>query len=148
MAGIDPPLEGELTQEMVESLFGLLADYGDENQEVLCGFWKGFGQYAIAQAEAEFDSYAGDQGYAIFNTTVSRVRDGWLAAIEYSLSNHSIGTSGLAPNAVWPTTHEWYLSVDFNLRSTYLGGPASLVEGVRKAANLETYEALPGDSIS
>lgn len=148
MAGTDPPLEGELTPEIVEKLFDVLATYSDEYQEVLCGFWEGYGRFYTSRAKARFKNYAGDQSYIIFNSTLAGVRDGWLAALEYSYRNHGIGTNGLAPNAVWPTTREWYLAVDYNLRSTYLGGPASLIDSVCAAANLEAYVALPGDKIS
>ena len=146
-AGIDPPLEGELTRDMVETLFGALIDYGNEAQEVLCGFWEGFGRYYTSWAKAKFKSYVGDQSYIILDSTLARVRDGWFAALNYSDRKHGIGTNGLAPNAVWRMTREWYLAVDFNLPSSYLGGPESLIESVCKADDLETYLALPGDKI-
>lgn len=147
-AGVDPPLEGELTPEIVESLFEVLAMHSGESQEVLCAFWEGYGCFYTSRAKAKFASYAGDQTYIIFNTTLAGVRDGWLAALEYSSRNHGIGTNGWAPNAVWPTTREWYLATDCNLRSTYIGGPASLIDSICTAVDLETYEAQAGDRIS
>jgi len=146
MAGLDSPLEGDLTKEMVESLFEVLADHSGANQEVLCGFWEGFNR-SDYRASASFESYRGQQHYLLFHSTLSQVRDAWLAAFEHVSSRHGIGTAGLAPNAVWPTTCDWYLAVPYNLRSSYLGGPVDLVSRIFSAANLETYKALPGDNI-
>lgn len=146
-AGFDPPLEGELTADMVEALFELLTEFSGENQEVLCGFWEGSTPFDTSHARVRFESFTGDQSYVVFNTTLAGVRYGWLAAIEYSRCNHGIGTDGLAPNAVWPTSREWYVAVDFNLRSTYVGGPARLIDSICEEVDLETYEVLPGDRV-
>lgn len=147
MAGIDPPLEGELTKEIVTSLFETLIDYSGANQEVLCGFWEGYGIFDSYKVAAKFESYVGQQNYLLFSSTLSKVRDGWLAAHEYVTHRHSIETVGLAPNAVWPATCDWYLSVPYNRQSSYFGGPVDLVHSICNMRDLETYEALPGDDI-
>ena len=139
-------MEGELTKEVVESLFELLANHSGPNQEVLCGFWEGF-NCSEYQAKAKFESYPGQQHYLLFRSTLSRVRDAWLAAFEYRLRHHMRGTCGLAPSALWPTTCDWYLAVPYNLQSSYLGGPVDLVNQVLSVTNFETYKAIPGDDI-
>ncbi len=147
MAGVDPPLDGELTKEMVKSLFEILVDHSGENQEVLCGFWEGYGRSDLYQARAKFESFPGQQSYLLFNSTLSKVKDGWLAAHEYVSSHHNIETVGLAPNAIWPTTCDWYLAAPYNRPSSYFGGSVDLVSKIFSAAYLESYKALPGDDI-
>lgn len=141
--GIDPPFEGELTADTVEALFKLLIEFSGANQEVLCGFWEGAATFDAPLATARFENWAGDQSYIVLNATLAGVRDGWLAAIEHC----RLGTLGWAPNAVWPTTREWYLAVDYHLYSTYIGGPARLIDSICEEADFETYEALPGDRV-
>jgi len=53
---------------------------------------------------------------------------------------------GLAPYMVWATTQDWYLAVEYNLHSTYIGGPTTLIDSIINAGNFETYEALSGDN--
>lgn len=144
-AGIDPPLEGELTENMVERLFETFIEQGDENQEVLCGFWEGYGYSYASSKAARFKNYDVDHQYVLLRGTLASVRDGWLAAHEQLVRNDGMETSGWVPNAVWPTTCEWYLAVEYHLMSSYLGGPASLIKRIRNDGNFETYEALPGD---
>lgn len=147
MAGIDPPFEGELTIEMMESLFAILADIGGLNQEVLCGIWEGYNLPIYPQATAKFESYTGQQSYLLFSSTLSRLRDGWFAAYEHAVHRHSIEMAGLVPNAIWPTTCDWYLASPYNLPSSYIGGSIDLINQIRLSVDLETYQALPGDNL-
>jgi len=146
MAGVDPPLEGTITPKMVEGLFEILIGHSGESQEILCGFWEGCTQDFSSQTKAQFRRNVGIT-YNLFNTTLAGARDSWLAANEYSSKNHGIGTNGLIPNIIWPTTQDWHLTVDFNLFSTNIGGSTYLIDSIRDADDLETYEALAGDNI-
>jgi hypothetical protein len=144
---VNPPLDGELTPDMVESLFEFLIDHSDSNQEVICGFWEGYCRSDTYSAKAKFESFAGQQNYLLFSSTLSKVREGWLDAHENVSSRHTIETVGLAPNALWSTTRDWYLAIPYNLQSSYFGGPADLVRCICSSGGLETYEALPDDDI-
>ena len=146
-AGIDGPLEGELTVDMKESLFAILAEIGGPNQEVLCDMWEGFNFPIYHQAKAKFEAYTGQQGYLLFSSTLSRLRDCWLAANENVVNRHGIEVAGLVPNAIWPTTCDCYLASPYNRPSSYFGGSTTLVNEVLRAGVLETYKALPGDDI-
>ena len=147
MTGIDPPFEGELTTEIMESLFAIFADICDPNQEVLCGIWEGYNLPIYRQAKAKFESYTGQQNYLLFSSTLSRLRDGWLAAYEYAVLRHSIEIAGLVPNAIWPTTGDWYLASPYNLPSSYIGGSIELINQICLSVDIETYKALPGDNL-
>ena len=84
----------------------------------------------------------GQQGYFLFNASLAAVRDQWWAALK-----HRWETVGLAPNALWPESQDWYYAVPFEHCSSYFGGPADLVADIRKAPGLETYEVFPDDNI-
>ena len=146
-AGIDGPLEGELTVDMMESLFAILAEIGGPHQEVLCGIWEGFNLPIYRQAKVKFETYPGQQSYLLFSSTLSRLRDCWLAAYEQAVNRHGIGVAGLVPNAIWPTTCDWFLASPCNRPSSYFGGSIALVNKILHPEVLETYKALPGDNI-
>jgi hypothetical protein len=132
---------------MMESLFSILAAHSGANHEVLCGFWEGYNLSNYHQARAKFESYTGQQNYLLFNSTLSSVRDSWLAAYKYAVSHHSIELAGLVPNAIWPITCDWYLASPYNRPSSYVGGSTALTNQIRHSGKLETYKALPGDHL-
>ncbi|MDA9919307.1 hypothetical protein N9D72_03380 [Porticoccaceae bacterium] len=146
-AAIDGPLEGELTVDMMESLFAILAEIGGPHQQVFCGIWEGFNLPIYRQARVRFETYSGQQSYLLFSSTLSRLRDCWLAAYEHAINRHGIGVAGLVPNAIWPTTCDWFLASPYNRPSSYFGGSTTLVNKILHAEVLETYKALPGDNI-
>ena len=146
-AGIYGPLEGELTVDMMESLFTILAEIGGPHQEVFCGIWEGFNLPIYRQARVKFETYPGQQSYLLFSSTLSRLRNCWLAAYEQAVNRHSIGVAGLVPNAIWPTTCDWFLASPYNRPSSYFGGSTTLVNKILHAEVLKTYKALPGDNI-
>ena len=146
-AGINGPLECELTVDMMESLFAILAEIGGPHQEVLCGIWEGFNLPLYRQAKVKFETYPGQQSYFLFSSTLSRLRDCWLAAYEQAVNRHGIGVAGLVPNAIWPTTCDWFLASPCNRPSSYFGGSIALVNKILHPEVLETYKALPGDNI-
>lgn len=145
--GIDPPLDGMLTKEIVERLFELFTDYGRTDQEVLCGFWEGYNRPDLYQSKAKFESFYGQQNYLLFHTTLSKARSGWLAAYDHASNYLGFGADGLTPNAIWPSSCDWYLAVPYFQQSSYIGGPAELIQSISDSTTLETYEAFPGDDI-
>ena len=145
--GIEPPLEGELTAQMMLNIFDILCDYDGSEQEVMCGFWEGYNIYNDIPEAAKFESFPGRGNYLLFRSVLSKVKEGWLAASDQALNHHRFEISGLVPNAIWPTTCDWYLALPYNLPSSYFGGPKHLVNKISRNDCLEIYEALPGDNI-
>ena len=146
-AGIDGPLEGELTVDMKESLLAILAEIGGPNPDVLCDMWKGFNFPINHKAKAKVETSTGPLGYLLFSSTLSRLRDCWLAAYENVVNRHGIEVAGLVPNAIWPTTCDWYLASPYNRPTSYFGGSTTLDNKVLRTGVLETYKALTGDNI-
>ena len=132
---------------LMDSLFAILAEIGGPNQEVLCGIWEGFNLPIYHQAKAKFETYTGQQSYLLFSSTLSRLRDCWLAAYEQAVNRHGIEVAGLVPNAIWPTTCDWFLASPYNRPSSYFGGSTTIVNKILHSEVLETYKALPGDDI-
>lgn len=147
VARINPPFEGELTKEIVKRLFEVLIDYSGADQGCICGFWEGSRVFDAYNLEAKFESYSGQQNYLLFNSTLAGILECWLAAHEFMSSHHMIETAGWAPNAVWPTSCEWYLAIPYQHPSSYFGGSVNIACAIRDAEGIESYEALPGDNI-
>lgn len=63
---------------------------------------------------------------------------------------HDIDGDGqpIEPNAWWPAERSWCVAAGRDLHSTYLGGPAQLVETVLTHPELEALPALPEDPIT
>jgi hypothetical protein len=142
-AGISAPLEGDITVEMVEILFDVLIRHSGEDQECICAFWEGHGTHDhFKRARNTRVEGIGQQSYFLFNASLAAVRDQWWVALK-----HRWETGGLAPNALWPESQDWYYAVPFERSSSYFGGPAGLVTDIREAPGLETYEAFLDDNI-
>lgn len=141
--GISTPIEYEITPDMVSALFKLLMDYSGPDQECLCAFWDGYaGLPELHEAGAARFSGIGQQTYLLFHASLSTVAKLWSEALEDNRMSE-----GRAPNAIWPSNQAWYYSVPIGPMTSYLGGPAELVETVRGCAELETYEAFISDKI-
>lgn len=141
-AGVSYPIEYEITQEMVETLFSILCEHSGEDQECLCAFWQGYGIFDhLERAGNTKINGIGQQEYFLFNASLGQIRAQWASVLEGRFE-----TSGLAPNALWPATRDWYYSVPIGPVTSYFGGPANLIEKLR-ASTLETYRAYLTDDI-
>ena len=142
-AGITAPIEYEITPEMVAALFDILIAHSGEQQECLCAFWDGYATHDdLHRAGNTRVQGLGQQSYFLFHASLKTVKEQWASVLEGTWE-----TSGLAPNAVWPTSEVWYYSVPIGPRTSYLGGSAELVDEIHSCAELETFEALPSDDI-
>ena len=146
-AGIGPPLEGCLTKGMVKEIFEILISLHGESQEVQCAFWEGFNISEYLCAKEKFESSPGLGYHYLFKSSLSMVRDGWMAVLKSIEDRRSIGTNGLAPNSIWASDKSWFLAVPFNLTSSYIGGSEELIGRISSSLHLETYEVFPGDKI-
>ena len=142
--GVNPPLEGELTKSMVESIFDILINHRGSDQECVCGFWEGFRQFDDYPQVPRFECSPGHQHYLLFNSSLSGIRDHWLAVHEHRAGRE---TSGSTPNAIWPTTCDWYLAISYEMKSSYFGGGVEIATDIGNTDNLESYNALPTDNI-
>lgn len=142
-AGITAPVEYEITPEMLAALFDILIDHSGGEQECLCAFWDGYAtQDDLKSAGNTRVEGLGQQAYFLFHASLLEVKEQWASVLERTWE-----TSGLAPNAVWPTSQAWYYSVPIGPMTSYLGGPAELVEAIRSCAELESFDAFPSDDI-
>ena len=145
-AGLEYPSEGELTRDDAATILDILIANAGESTECLCGFWPGFRRFE--SAPAKFRTMPKLQEYALLRGDLREIRDFLLLVHDEGLREGIvIGTAGIMPNAVWPTSREWYLAVPFNRPSSYFGGPEKVAAAISAAATLETYEAFPMDDI-
>ena len=140
-SGFSAPYDGELTLEMVETLFDILIRHSGEEQECICAFWEGFGIFDRFPASIRVEGI-GQQGHILFNASLAAVRDQWCLVLQ-----HAREPSGLTPQAVWPISCDWYYAVPFEMYSSYFGGAARIVAEILSEPSLETDKALPGDNL-
>lgn len=144
---IEEPKEGELPRCIVEKIFNDLIRFNGKDTEIYCGFWRGAACGYAKKATAQFKRRIDDQVYNLLKTKIFRLRDSFFSAHKHSLESNLVGTDGTIPNIFWPFTNEWCVVSDFNLTSTYIGGPKNLVSRIASAADIESYEVFAGDKI-
>ena len=140
-SGFSAPYEGELTIEIVETLFDIFIRHHGEDQECVCAFWEGYGIFDRVPARIRIEGL-GQQGHFLFHASLAAIRDQWRLVLQ-----HAREPSGLTPQAVWPTSRDWYYAVPFEMHSSFFGGPAHLAAEIQSETRLESFEALPGDNI-
>ncbi|MEM1191019.1 MAG: hypothetical protein AAGI72_20980 [Pseudomonadota bacterium] len=138
--GIAPPLEGELPLYVLDTVFDRLGHHSGADQECICAIWEGFANQEIRQLErsgaASIEGMA-QQAHLLMRAPLHVVWEQWRSVII-----HSQATLGLVPQAVWPTTREWFFAVPFEMQSSFLGGPAHLLSLVEASKSIDAYRAL------
>ncbi len=142
-AGISTPIEYRITPEMVDALFRVLIEYSGPEEDCLCAFWTGYAEHAFLEAAGNVTvSGLGQQTYYLFHAPLATVQEQWSSVLKGMRLS-----SALAPNAVWPASKAWYYAVPIGPMTSYLGGPAQLLEEILNCVELETWEAFPDDNI-
>jgi len=144
--GIEDPLEGELTLNIVNNLFDVLVSHHGEAQECVCGFWLGF---RIFDTSANtLTTYPGMGEHALCRASLKEIQESWTALLEDERSlGLKLNASGLTPNIIFPRSKEWYLAIPFNRPSSYFGGQEKVVSDLLSMDKLETFRAYPTDNI-
>ena len=140
--GIAAPYEGEITLEMMEILFDILMRHSGGKQECICAFWEGFGTFDHVRGVRRLEGI-GQGVHLLFKASLAAVRDQWALVLK-----HVSERSGLTPQAMWPTTRDWYYTIPFEMHSSYFGADPELAAEIRNAPGLETYDVFAGDKIS
>ncbi len=138
--GFSPPHEGELTLEILDAVFDTLVLHSGEDQECICMFWEGFGNIEWRYA-ARIEGI-GQPGHYLMSASLGSVRDQWRLVLK-----HALDTSGLTPQAVWPTTENWCFAVPFEMYCSCFGGPQEMALQIQNSSRLETYEVFAGDNL-
>ena len=137
--GIVPPREGELPLDVLDTVFDRLGHFSGADQECVCAIWEGFVNREIRQLErsgAASIEGMGQQSHLLMSAPLHVVWEQWRSVII-----HSDETLGLVPQAVWPTTREWFFAVPFEMHSSFLGGPMELMRQIQGSQCIDVYAA-------
>lgn len=140
------PLEGTPTGVMIDSIGDAVLSYSGEHQECIVAIWSGFGTSEIKALEsANVTKMAGmgQQEHFVLSAPLGNVIRKWrslLPAVPVSESS----VASFSPQAIWPTTEDWFYAVPFDWNSTFFGGPTTLTERLLSDHRIESHPTSIG----
>lgn len=132
-AGVSAPgvtLHGELADEDLGTLGGVLAEHTGTAGRCWFGVWTGYGPPGDAQSPGITMSAPLAREYYLYS--------GALSDVEMLRPR---------PGIWWPDDRAWFVATDVDLDSTYIGGSAALASSLLNCPPLEVLPAEPDDSI-
>lgn len=138
-SGIVPPREGELPLYVLDTVFDHLGHYSGADQECICAIWEGFTNREVRYLEragAATIEGMGQQSHLLMSAPLHVVWEQWRSVLI-----HADESLGLVPQAVWPTSREWFFAVPFEMHSSFLGGPGELLRRIESSESMDVYEA-------
>ncbi|HLI97870.1 MAG TPA: hypothetical protein VKT72_17515 [Candidatus Baltobacteraceae bacterium] len=102
------------------------------------GFWEGYGFFDDGEEIADGLVVRGvlQRTYLLYSGRI----DDALAFNHWPLNQ--------TPNLWWPSDHQWCVATEVDLDSTYVGGPAALIDSLLECPSLESLRASENDSIT
>ncbi len=123
------PAEGTLTIQYARRLVEVLRPYTDSGDTCWFGLWDGFGweregtavpPHVLNGPKLELPY----RSYLIY-------RGGLEDALAFQ------GESDQTPNIWWPDSRQWFVATEIDLRSSYIGGSAELIQRLRSDSLLK-----------
>ena len=139
---VAPPLEGEGPLVVFDSVFEVLLSHIGSDQECICAIWEGFGNReldAIVRAGATRIEGMAQQGHYLMSASLSTIREQWRSVLVNERES-----CGLVPQAVWPTTKEWFFAVPFEMHASFLGGTAAMTSELQAYEQIDAYPVRGG----
>ena len=134
-AVIAPPDEGTLPAAVSLPLRVVLASH-THGQAVWLAVWQGYGW--------DYENFVPDTMFIKTDQREWGLFRGPLDLINLSFFEGM----GQTANMVWPDDRSWCLATGIDLNTTYIGGPARLIEDLLAANHLEVWPAEPDDDIT
>lgn len=137
------PLEETPTGAMIDAVGEAVLSFSGAGQECLVAVWSGFGSREIDQLHAQkagMITGMGQQEHFLLSADLATVISTWRSL----LPDEPVSASSVAsrsPQAIWPTTREWFYAVPFDWHSSFFAGPASLTNTLLNDERIESYLA-------
>ncbi len=129
------PMDGTLYAPYARRAASVLSDYVSEGEYCWFAVWDGYG-WIDSLGAADLPDSKLRLPYRDYLLFTGDVRDGVLLADRV----------GQTPNLWWPQSRTWFLATGIDMDSTYIGGPADLVERLLSDGDIETEPAVEGES--
>jgi hypothetical protein len=146
-------LEGNLDQEVLQRLLGVLQRHTATSDECYFGLWEGFAEIVGSPAVMSFSGQTFPPAFPPEVMAGPRLR---IPAREYLLFRGPLTEAGQwdaadlvpgeprainSPNLMWPADHSWFVATEIDLPWTGIAGSAELI------ADLLADEALDVEAI-
>lgn len=131
---------------MIETLADALIPYSGEDQECLVAVWYGFGTdeiRALEQGGCALIEGVGQQQHFILRGKLGEILRTWRSLLPDQPVPGS--NSDRWPQALWPTTKDWFFAVPFELESSYFAGPRKLSQMLPNDPRIECL-SIPLDA--
>jgi len=135
------PLEETPTGAMIDAVGKAVLSFSGAGQECLVAVWSGFGSHEIdllRDRNAAMITGMGQQEHFLLSADLATVIDTWRSL----LPDEPVSASSVAsrsPQAIWPTTREWFYAVPFDWHSSFFAGPESLATALLSDDRIESY---------
>ncbi|WP_152025209.1 hypothetical protein [Congregibacter litoralis] len=135
------PLEETPTGAMIDAVSDAVLSYSGEHQECIVAVWHGYGTEEIDdlhRRNATRIKGMGQQEHFVLCASLGTVFEKWRTLLpDEPVSGSSV--SSLSPQAIWPTTAEWFFTVPFDHNSSFFAGPAALADALLSDERIEAY---------
>ncbi len=110
--------EGQLVGPWADVLFETLGDVSSSfDEKCICGLWEGYNIDRPATARFEIGMNLGFLLYSASRNLIGQ-----------RLSTHRMADPTNVPKMIWPEDRRWCVVTPFQLFSTYLAGPRTLID--------------------
>ncbi|MFF3764260.1 hypothetical protein ACFYYR_09260 [Streptomyces sp. NPDC001922] len=135
-AGDAEPWQGSFEAELLPDLCEVLAAHTTTPESCYLGLWDGWGWLTADGPRVHLSGRA----YLLYEGPVEAATD---------LGDRGAGCFlPQSPNLWWPRDRAWCVATDVDLDSTYIGGPAPLIEELTGSSRLEAVRAELSDPLS
>ena len=133
---IDPPLEGSIPYEVSLPLRQILSS--STNERCYLAIWSGFAwdyRAYVPQSLSVEPEVGTGRAYDVFSGPTTML----------DIPFH-VGETQTA-NFIWASDRSWWLAIDIDRITTYIGGSNQLIESVLACDDLEIWPANPEDAL-
>lgn len=135
--GLEPPLSGPLHPVDLDVLLEGLAHFTAKRERCWFGYWSGYG-WAPRHGVMSHRTRRGTPDRPVL--VRSGFLDGATDLLEFPICQ--------SPNIWWPDSREWIVVSEIDFASTYVGGPAALIDLLVNDDRLEAIAVESKDSIT
>lgn len=135
------PLEETPTGAMIDAIGDAVLSFSGHQQECIVAVWCGYNTKEInnlRHQNASAITRMGQQDYLVLSAPLGTIIRKWRSLLpDEPVSESSVAS--LSPQAIWPTTGDWFCAVPFDWNSTFFAGPSHLVERLLSDERIESY---------
>lgn len=135
------PLEATPTGDIIDAVSDAILAFSGADQDCIVAVWEGNGldeMSRLREAGCAQITGMGQQSHFVLHAPLGKVVEYWRWILpDWPVSESSV--AGYSPQAIWPSTGDWFFAVPFDFNSSFFGGSAVLTERLLKDNRIESY---------